>query len=88
MFEHASSALERLIFPCLLNYIYKNPVQGKATMTTVDSKSYLANGGYLQKGAEKNVHPEDLGKKVLDLLPSRWADMSLFDSSNFLELIE
>jgi hypothetical protein len=88
MFEHASSAVDRLIFPHLLNYIYKNLVQGKATMTTVDSKSYLANGGYLQKGAEKNVRPEDLGKKVLDLLPSRWANMSLFDSSNFLELIE
>lgn len=71
MFEHASSAVEQLIFPYLLNYNHKNPVQGKATMTTVDSKSYLANGGYLQKGAEKNVRPEDLGKKVLDLLPSR-----------------
>ncbi|RFU28649.1 hypothetical protein B7463_g7676, partial [Scytalidium lignicola] len=41
-------------------------------MTSVDSKSYLANGGYLQKGTEVNLRETDLQKDVQDLLPSRW----------------
>ncbi|KIY02960.1 uncharacterized protein Z520_01425 [Fonsecaea multimorphosa CBS 102226] len=42
-------------------------------MTTVDSTKFLANGGYLQKGREKNLRPVDLGRKTLSLAPSRYA---------------
>lgn len=42
-------------------------------MTTIDNPGFLANGGYLQKGREKNVRPADLGKRVHDLAPSRCA---------------
>ncbi|KIW69315.1 hypothetical protein PV04_05197 [Phialophora macrospora] len=41
-------------------------------MTTVDSRNFILNGGYLQKGRERNLRPEDLGKKTLNLAPSRW----------------
>lgn len=40
-------------------------------MTSVDSKTYLADGGYLQKGADKNLGEDDLKKEVQDMLPSR-----------------
>lgn len=42
-------------------------------MTTVDSKSFLAQGGYLQKGTTVNVCEVDLQKEgVLDMLPGRY----------------
>ncbi|KAG4439938.1 hypothetical protein IFR05_004564 [Cadophora sp. M221] len=41
-------------------------------MTDIDSKTYLANGGYLQKGVKVNILEQDLGNEVQDLLPSRW----------------
>jgi hypothetical protein len=41
-------------------------------MTTVDSTHFLANGGYLQKGREKNLTAMDLGQKTHDLVPSRY----------------
>ena len=41
-------------------------------MTTVDSTHFLANGGYLQKGKEKNLTAIDLGRKTHDLVPSRY----------------
>jgi hypothetical protein len=41
-------------------------------MSLVDSRTYLANGGYIQKGVEVNVLESDLGNEVQDLLPSRW----------------
>jgi hypothetical protein len=41
-------------------------------MSQVDSRKYLANGGYIQKGAEANVYEADLSNEVQDLLPSRW----------------
>jgi hypothetical protein len=47
-------------------------------MTTVDSKSFLIDGGYLQKGPEINVREVDLQKKVSDLLPSRSVDLSVY----------
>ena len=40
-------------------------------MTTVDSRTFILNGGYLQKGREKNLRPADLGNKTLNLAPSR-----------------
>jgi hypothetical protein len=40
-------------------------------MTSVDSKTFVANGGYLQKGLDVNSSEKDLGNHVLDLLPSR-----------------
>jgi hypothetical protein len=40
-------------------------------MTSADSKEYLVNGGYLQKGANFNICEADLQKEVQDLLPSR-----------------
>jgi hypothetical protein len=40
-------------------------------MTSADSKAYLANGGYLQKGANVNICEAGLQKEVQDLLPSR-----------------
>ena len=41
-------------------------------MSQVDSRTYLADGGYIQKGAEVNVYESDLSNEVKDLLPSRW----------------
>ncbi|KAK5551796.1 hypothetical protein LTR46_010153 [Exophiala xenobiotica] len=41
-------------------------------MTTVDSTTFLADGGYLQKGKEKNLRAVDLGRKTHNLPPSRW----------------
>lgn len=41
-------------------------------MTSVDSSTFLSGGGYLQKGLEKNVKPEDLGNETHFLAPSRW----------------
>ena len=41
-------------------------------MTTVDNRTFLASGGYLQKGRVKNVRAQDLGQKIGDLLPSRY----------------
>ena len=43
------------------------------SMTAIDSKGFLSNGGYLQKGREKNIRPEDLGRRTYDLVPSRYA---------------
>ena len=40
-------------------------------MTSADSKSFLSNGGYLQKGIEVNVSQSGLENKVQDLLPGR-----------------
>jgi hypothetical protein len=40
-------------------------------MTTVDSRNFILNGGYLQKGRDKNLRPDDLGRKTLNLAPSR-----------------
>jgi hypothetical protein len=40
-------------------------------MTSADSKTYLANGGYLQKGENVNICEAGLQKDVQDLLPSR-----------------
>jgi hypothetical protein len=44
-------------------------------MTTVDSRNFILNGGYLQKGRERNLRPEDLGKKTLNLAPSRYVEL-------------
>lgn len=41
-------------------------------MTSVDSNTFLADGGYLQKGVDKNNKPGDLGNKAHFLAPSRW----------------
>lgn len=41
-------------------------------MTAVDSRTYLEDGGYLQKGRKVNLREVDLEKKVSDLLPSRY----------------
>ena len=41
-------------------------------MASVDTKEYLSNGGYLQKGVNGNLGEADLGNKVHDLLPSRY----------------
>ena len=41
-------------------------------MSLVDSRTYLADGGYIQKGAEVNLYESDLSNEVQDLLPSRW----------------
>lgn len=41
-------------------------------MTSVDSSTFLSDGGYLQKGAEKNIKPGDLGNIAQFLPPSRW----------------
>jgi hypothetical protein len=41
-------------------------------MSLVDSRTYLANGGWIQKGAEVSVTEADLGNEVQDMLPSRW----------------
>ncbi len=46
-------------------------------MTTVDNPQFLASGGYLQKGRDKNVRPVDLGKKTHDLAPSRYVFVCL-----------
>jgi hypothetical protein len=40
-------------------------------MTPADSKTYLAHGGYLQKGTNVNIYEAGLQKEVQDLLPSR-----------------
>jgi hypothetical protein len=48
-------------------------------MTSVDSRNFILNGGYLQKGREKNLRPEDLGKRVLDLAPSRYVNLTLME---------
>lgn len=45
------------------------------TMAAVDSKSFLTNGGYLQKGREVNIREVDIEKTVSDLLPSRLANI-------------
>lgn len=41
-------------------------------MSLVDSKTYLADGGWIQKGPEGAIHESDLSNEVQDLLPSRW----------------
>ncbi|KAI9726691.1 MAG: hypothetical protein M1834_008956 [Cirrosporium novae-zelandiae] len=41
-------------------------------MASIDSITYLKNGGYLQKGTKVNLREADIEKKVHDLLPSRW----------------
>lgn len=41
-------------------------------MTSVDNSTFLPNGGYLQKGREKNIRAKDLGNKAHYLAPSRW----------------
>jgi hypothetical protein len=40
-------------------------------MTSIDSETYLKNGGYLQKGVETNIGEDGLQKEVQDMLPSR-----------------
>ena len=40
-------------------------------MASADSKEYLANGGYFQKGTEANLCEADLEKEVQDLPLSR-----------------
>lgn len=41
-------------------------------MTSVDSNTFLSDGGCLQKGVDKNIKPGDLGNKAHFLAPSRW----------------
>jgi len=41
-------------------------------MASIDTKKYLADGGYLQKGANGNLGEADLGNEAHDLLPSRY----------------
>lgn len=48
-----------------------DPKQAVYKMTAIDSKVFLTEGGYLQKGIEVNIREIDLVKKVADLLPSR-----------------
>jgi len=40
-------------------------------MTSIDSRTFLTSGGYLQKGGEVNIRENDIEKKVQDLLPGR-----------------
>ena len=40
-------------------------------MAFIDSRSFLSDGGYLQKGVEVNLSESDLENKVHDLLPGR-----------------
>jgi phenylpropionate dioxygenase-like ring-hydroxylating dioxygenase large terminal subunit len=41
-------------------------------MSSIDTKTYLSSGGYLQKAPTFNLRADDLGESVQDLLPARW----------------
>ena len=47
-------------------------------MASIDSKSFLSDGGYLQKGIEVNFSESDLENNVQDLLPGRLGFTVLF----------
>jgi hypothetical protein len=55
-------------------------------MASADSKMYLINGGYLQKGTKSNLREADLEKDVQDLLPARYGVHNL-NSYIYLKLL-